>query len=107
MTPVCLCALTLLVGQPPVPAAEPPGGSKIKIRTPDDFPEGIKELAGPLGRLDQLRRVAEARPDVDARFNRPGPQKIHRWQWLTASRRNIEVYDALCREAAGCEKTFW
>jgi hypothetical protein len=88
------------------PKADPPA-SKIRIRTADDFPDGIKELAVPLGRLDQLRRAAEALPDVDARFNRPGPQNIHRWEWLAAARRNIEAYDALCREATGCEAAFW
>jgi hypothetical protein len=88
-------------------AADPPPASKIKVRTADDFPEGFKQFAGPLGALDRLRQRAELMRDTGAEFNRPGPQNIYRWGWLTAVRWNIEYYDKLCREAAKEEQNFW
>ncbi len=81
---------------------------KIKIRTEKDFPDGLKEFSGPLIALDRIRSLEAFPPegDVDGRFNKPGPQNIYRWNWLTAKRRNLVYYDQLCHDAAGFEKQF-
>ena len=81
---------------------------KIKIRTDKDFPDGLKEFSGPLIALDRIRSLEAFPPerDIDGRFNKPGPQNIYRWNWLTAKRRNMVYYDQLCRDAAGFEKQF-
>src|SRR5207302_378719 len=99
---LCGASFAVLLGVAPA-AAQP-----VKIRTEKDFPEGLKEFAGPLGALDTLKALAANWPegDIGAKFNKPGRQNIHRYEWLAAKRRYIEYYDKLARQAAEHEKQF-
>jgi hypothetical protein len=108
VTLVCsLAVLTGLVVSLPTPSgatAAPP----VKIRTAADFPDGLKEFAGPLGAFDTLKAALENPPekDMDERFRKPGPHRVHRYEWLRAERRNLDHYDYLARLAVGHEKHF-